>query len=97
LLSKTCRSVTLKPIKGAEYRYQGGTWQDSNTFYNLSPSTKYIFYARMKETDDLKRSPESSPLTVTTDKSGGFPFVPPKNMTDGVPAAGKRVRYLLRP
>jgi hypothetical protein len=88
LISKTGTSVTLNEIEGAEYRYQGEVWQDSNTFYNLSPATKYIFYARMKETDDLKRSPESAPLTVTTNASGGFPFVPPKNMTDGVIKSG---------
>lgn len=84
LVSKTGTSVTLNKIEGAEYRYQGEVWQDSNIFYNLSPSAKYTFYARMKETDGLKRSPESMPLVVTTDESGGFPFVPPKNLTDGV-------------
>lgn len=83
LLGKTGRSVALKPIEGAEYSKDLKTWQDSNTFYNLSVSTEYTFYARMKETDDLKRSPESSPLTILTNESGGFPFVP-GNGTDGV-------------
>ncbi|HHV98305.1 MAG TPA: hypothetical protein GXX36_01825 [Clostridiaceae bacterium] len=89
LLSTTGTSVTLKPIEGAEYRMDGEIWQNSNTFYNLSFSTKYRFYARMKETDDLKKSPESSSLTVTTDESGGFPFIPGnKNMTNGIIKSG---------
>ncbi|HHV30410.1 MAG TPA: RICIN domain-containing protein [Clostridium sp.] len=89
LLSKTGRSVTLKPIEGAEYRRDGEVWQDSNTFYNLSFSTTYKFYARMKQTDELKASPESSPLKVITEVSGGFPFVPSnKNMTNGIIKSG---------
>lgn len=96
LLSKTGRSVTLKPIEGAEYSKDLKTWQDSNTFYNLSVSTQYTFHARMKETDDLKSSPESSPLAVTTDASGGFAFVP-GNRTDGVVRSDGGWAYIKTP
>lgn len=89
LFSKTGRSVTLKPIVGAEYSMDGKTWQDSNSFYGLSFSTTYKFYAGMKERDDLKASSVSSPLTVTTNESGGFPFAPSdKNMTNGMIKSG---------
>jgi hypothetical protein len=88
LLSKTGTSVTLIPIEGAEYTMDHKTWQDSNTFYNLTPSTEYLFYARMKETDELKESMEGYPLEVITDESGGFPFVPGNNTTDGVIKSG---------
>lgn len=89
VLSKTGRSVTLKPIQGAEYSKDGYTWQDNNTFYNLSLSTTYKFWARMKETDELKESSKSSPTAVTTEASGGFPFVPSdKNMTNGLIKSG---------
>lgn len=88
VLSKTGTSITLVPIEGAEYTMDHKTWQDSSTFYNLKPSTRYQFYARMKETDELKESAECYPITATTDVSGGFPFIPKQNLTDGVIKSG---------
>ncbi len=76
LLSKTGTSVTLIPIEGAEYTMDHKTWQDSNTFYNLTPSTEYLFYARMKETDELKESMESYPLELSLMSPEDFPLYP---------------------
>lgn len=38
-------------IAGAEYRMDGGAWQKSNAFTDISPGSSHIFEARMAETD----------------------------------------------
>lgn len=57
----TANSVTLSAVTGGEYSKDGGaTWQDGNLFTNLSPSTKYNFAVRMKETDTAVASSASA-------------------------------------
>ncbi|MCL2032798.1 MAG: YDG domain-containing protein [Methanomassiliicoccaceae archaeon] len=41
---------TMTPIAGAEYSTDGVTWQDSNVFSGIAPSSSHTFYVRMKET-----------------------------------------------
>ena len=60
-------SVTLEELDGAEYRVDGGEWQDSCVFEGLSPVKKYLFEARYKETAACYAS-EATSLGVTTDK-----------------------------
>jgi hypothetical protein len=75
LSSKTHNSITLVATLGNEYSINNGdTWQESNIFNKLSPSTNYIFIQRVKETKVSTVSLGSDPLTVTTNKkssSGG--------------------------
>jgi hypothetical protein len=66
LAGKTGASVTLNLIEGAEYRRDTEGWQDSPTFYGLTPNTGYAFYARMKATGNHEASPVSEALHETT-------------------------------
>ena len=55
LQSRTSKTITLKAEPdtqgtAAEYRMQGGTWQDLPTFTGLTPNTSYTFEARYKAT-----------------------------------------------
>ncbi|MFA5585733.1 MAG: hypothetical protein WDA02_04210 [Saccharofermentanales bacterium] len=59
-------TVTLQAIPGAEYKEEGGDWQDEAEFTSLNPGMDYVFYARLKETDTLNASPSSAGTTVTT-------------------------------
>ncbi|QZY53713.1 leucine-rich repeat protein [Crassaminicella profunda] len=69
LSSKTHNSITLITKVGNEYSIdKGNTWQDSNVFTHLSPSTNYTFIQRVKETEASLASLASDPLTVTTNK-----------------------------
>ncbi len=67
LVQKTHRVVTLTPVDGYEYRVNGGSWQDSNTFSGLMPETTYTFTCRVKETAVQYASAESTGTSVTTD------------------------------
>lgn len=69
VLNYTDTKVTLIPIAGGEYSLDGISWQTSNVFENLSPSTKYTFYQRYAKTDTNEASVSSRGTTVTTDKS----------------------------
>jgi hypothetical protein len=66
IASQTPTSVTLEIIPGAEYSKDGTTWQDDVLFDNLTPTTAYTFYARLKETTTQLPSPSSLVLNVTT-------------------------------
>jgi hypothetical protein len=48
--------IALDPISGAEYSINNTSWQDSNIFTSLSPSTTYTFYARYKESTNYLAS-----------------------------------------
>ena len=48
--SKTSTSITLNEITGCEYRRDGGNWQTSATFSDLTPNTCYKFTQRKAET-----------------------------------------------
>jgi hypothetical protein len=67
--NKTAVSVTLDEIEGAEYSMDGSTWQDDESFADLTPNTAYAFYARLKEDDAHEASPPSEALNVATDKA----------------------------
>lgn len=74
LSSKTHNTVTLTTNKDYEFSKDGVTWQTSPVFSSLTPSTSYIFYQRVAETDDTEASAKSQGLTVTTESnnnSGG--------------------------
>ncbi len=73
LASKTSDSVALKPTDGYEYSIGGMNWQDSPEFNGLFHGTKYVFYQRIKETDDTFASVAES-AEFSTDK--GTPAAP---------------------
>ena len=68
LQSKDANSVTLAYNFGYEYSKDGISWQKSNSFGNLKPSTQYSFYQRIAETGISYASKPSDALVVTTDK-----------------------------
>ena len=67
--SYTDTKVILRPLAGGEYSLDGITWQSSNVFENLSPSTEYTFYQRYAKSDTHEASVASRGTSVTTDKS----------------------------
>ncbi|MDR1776152.1 MAG: InlB B-repeat-containing protein [Actinomycetes bacterium] len=67
--SVTTTTVALVPISGAEFRMDGGDWQESPVFTGLDPDTEYAFTGRYKETAVMAQSDESDPpLVVRTDR-----------------------------
>ena len=46
LQTRTATSITLVDRSNMEYRIDGGSWQSSAEFYNLTPDTDYSFQAR---------------------------------------------------
>lgn len=78
LKSKTSTSVTLTPNVEQEFSKDNGiSWQMSNVFTGLTPSTEYSFITRVKDDANHEASPASAMLTVTTDASSS---------TDGGPS-----------
>lgn len=70
LQSKTSTSVTLTPNAEQEFSKDNGTtWQTSNVFTGLKPSTEYSFIARFKDDENHEASPASTALSVTTASS----------------------------
>ena len=69
LIFNTTTDVVLKEIEGYEYSLDGITWQKSNVFSNLNPSTQYNFYQRIAETEISSASEKSPALTVKTFKN----------------------------
>lgn len=68
--SKTATTVTLGRFgRGTLYRMGSGAWQENTTFTGLTPNMTYTFYAKYPEDDIFFESPESPPLTVTTNKA----------------------------
>lgn len=67
LQSKTSASVTLTPNAEQEFSKDSGTtWQSSNVFTGLKPSTEYSFITRIKDDANHEASPASAALTVKT-------------------------------
>ena len=66
LEQKAQNYIKLKEYNGYEYSLDKTTWQDSNTFENLNPGTKYTLYQRIKATSENSESYTSSVLSVTT-------------------------------
>ncbi len=64
----TCDTVTLELIDGAQYKYEGGTWQESNVFTGLSYNTEYTFYAYIPASQNGYASEISEGTAATTDK-----------------------------
>ncbi len=46
-------TFTVDKISGAEYSSDSKIWKDSNVFENLKEDTKYTFYVRIKETENI--------------------------------------------
>ena len=57
--SNTDTSITLVALEEGEYNIDGGEWQASPVFENLTPNTSYIFTQRLKETRSHYASPPS--------------------------------------
>ena len=68
LASKTSTSITLTANSLNQFSGDGATWQDSNVFSELTPSTGYIFFARVKATATTNESAASDASeTLITD------------------------------
>lgn len=69
LVDKTASSITVTANSAWEYtKDDGASFQASNAFSGLQPNTEYSIKARVKETDTVRASNWSDPVTVTTDK-----------------------------
>jgi hypothetical protein len=66
LTSKTENSITLNVVSGCEYAINGGTWQTSAEFTELTKATKYSLTQRYIETNTHSVSEASPVLEVTT-------------------------------
>jgi len=59
-------SITLHSISGYEYNINGGEWQTSSVFENLTKNTTYSFTQRKAETETYYASPESIEALFST-------------------------------
>lgn len=57
LSSRSDTIIKLSQVTGAQYRINGGPWQDSSQFTGLQPDTEYQFEARIKATSTSFASP----------------------------------------
>ncbi|MCI5863281.1 MAG: RICIN domain-containing protein, partial [Lachnospiraceae bacterium] len=59
------------PVKsGCEYKLDNGTWQDSNTFYNIKKGSSHTLYVRYKGTSDVTESASTTiAITAPSDTS----------------------------
>ncbi len=66
LSSFTESSITLGKYEGYEYKIEGGEWQSSPTFENLTENTAepYLFYQRVAETEINMPSKTSEALSL---------------------------------
>ena len=62
-------TIVLNKIAGAEYKMEGGSWQTSNSFTDLTAKTEYTFYARYAKTSATIASKASEAAVIRT--SGG--------------------------
>ena len=65
--SATKNSITLNTVSGCEYSKDGENWQDSPTFSDLTPSTEYTFYQRVKATANTNASAASTGASFNTE------------------------------
>lgn len=74
--------LTASAIPGAEYSIDGGkTWQDSNVFENLNPSTSYTILVRMKADENHEASSTRPVVGSTTKHQVTIPDMPAFNTT----------------
>ncbi len=74
--------LTASAIPGAEYSIDGGkTWQDSNVFENLNPSTSYTILVRMKADENHEASSTRPVVGSTTKHQVAIPDMPAFNTT----------------
>jgi len=66
LFSNTTTEIILNTISDCEYRKDGGEWQKSTLFNELSPATFYNFEARKVENANYLPSPASPASTFST-------------------------------
>ena len=66
----TATSITLNIIAGCEYRMDGGAWQTSATFSELTPNTTYSFEAYKPETETHFASNPSPTAQFSTQPLG---------------------------
>ena len=59
---------SVDTIAGAEYSKDGTTYQDSNVFDGIAPSSTLTFYARMKETENVNVGAAGNTGAVTFNK-----------------------------
>jgi len=71
--------IILELIDGAEYRIDGVTDWQGNTFDGLTPDTEYTFSIRLKETD-ISYASEAATVTIKTLKNPGL-LLPPGSST----------------
>ncbi|MBJ6362512.1 S-layer homology domain-containing protein [Paenibacillus sp. GCM10012307] len=60
-------TYTVDAIIGAEYRMDGGEWQDSNVFAGIAPTSSHTFFARIKETANVEAGAAGETGTVVFD------------------------------
>ncbi|MCL2289439.1 MAG: M6 family metalloprotease domain-containing protein [Bacteroidetes bacterium] len=71
-LTITQTSIVLHPISDCEYRMDGGAWQTSTAFSELTPNTTYYFEARKTETATHFASDPSSTAPFSTLPNPGY-------------------------
>ena len=86
LESYTANDVTLKKFDILEYSKDQENWQDSNIFNDLTPETDYVFYQRIKETEDTYASNSSEGLRIRTKKENTNNPIKPEieNVTENI-------------
>ena len=82
LLSATSTTITLFTLEGCEYNRDGGAWQSSPTFTELTPNTSYRFQARKTETATHFASDPSNAVDFSTDKAVTYTIISSVNNTD---------------
>ena len=60
----TTFTYTVNAIPGAEYKMDGGSWQDSIVFDNIAQASSHTFYARMKATTTHEAGAENNTGSV---------------------------------
>lgn len=73
-------TYTVAPIADAEYRMDGGEWQESNAFINIVPESSHIFNARFMENRTHMAGASGNTGEVTFTKLDN-PQVPPLSYT----------------
>ncbi len=68
-------------IKGAEYRLDGGSWQDSRVFDGLEPGSTHTFGARLKADSNHELGAEGSVTAVCPEESYLPDTTPPEAMS----------------
>ena len=76
-------SIVMRQIESAEYSLDGISWQNSNSFYGLSPNTQYTVYARIPETADgnYAASEAVSMIVVTSHRQAQVPALESRTVT----------------